>query len=369
MPVNLLNQLQDQIGDVLVSQASDLFNESQEGVQKATGVILPALLASIVQKGSSENGAKELMNRLKEGNYNGGLLDNIASIMGESSNALDDLLERGGAIVDDLTGEDKTGLTDMVANYAGTDKESTSSLLHLAAPMLMSILGKQVQNKGLNAGGLMNLLAGQKEYIKDAVPSELAGIGNLLGLSGELSNLGKVTEPPRSGGGLAWIIGIVAVLLIAALLYLFAFRNGEPAPAAEELVDTTEQAAQPADPGADLATDEGVSAEISAVLAGEGNLQGQTFSFANPEFQDDTSQPTRSLALETNNLASLLNRYPNLNIQIIVYTPDDLDLAQFRGVAIKNRLHDQGVSSERITVQGATGEDSKIEVRLNRREE
>jgi OOP family OmpA-OmpF porin len=367
MSVNLLSQLQEKIGDVLIAKGSDLFNESQEEIQKATGAILPALLGSIVQKGSSENGANTLLNTIKEGNYNGGLLENIANILGDSGNALDDLLKKGGAIVADLIGDDQPGLTNMIANYAGTEKESTGSLIHLTAPLLMSLLGKHVQNEGLNAGGLMNLLSGQKKYIKEAVPPDLAGIGKLLGFSGELSDMGKVAAQPRSRKSLAWLIGILAVLLIAALIYYFAFRKGQPTPAAEDMPDTTEQAAQPATPAAGGEEPAGVSSKISTLLAEGGDFQDEVFTFVNPEFVNGSSQASQSLIIETNDLATLLNRYPNLNVKLTVYTQEDLELAQFRSLTLKNRLQDQGVSSDRITPEGATGEESRIEVELTQR--
>jgi outer membrane protein OmpA-like peptidoglycan-associated protein len=82
-----------------------------------------------------------------------------------------------------LLGDKMGGIVSMISKLSGLKSGSSSSLMKMAAPFLMGIIGKQVKGKGL--GFLTDMLMGQKEHVAAALPS---GMDNLLGLN--FANMG-----------------------------------------------------------------------------------------------------------------------------------------------------------------------------------
>ncbi len=168
--------LKDQVTGTLAQKASGMLGESEDGITKALGGGFPAILGSMISKGSSDEGAGGLLESIS--GFDGGMLDNIGSMFGGSdSSAVDSLMGKGGGVLDMLMGDKLGGVVDLISKVGGIGKSSSGSLLKMAAPFLMSMVGKQIAGKGI--GGLMDLLKGQKEHVSAAMPS---GMGSMLGL-------------------------------------------------------------------------------------------------------------------------------------------------------------------------------------------
>jgi len=178
MSVNLLDMAKDQISGNLLGHASKFLGESESNTSSALGSIFPSLLGSLVDKGATESGASGIMDMLKDSDS--GLLDNIGGIFGKGSGAVNGLLNGGSGILSLLLGNKVGGIVDLIASVSGLKKSSSSSLLKMAAPFLMSMIGKHVKSNGLGVSGLMDLLSGQKSHVASALPS---GFGSALGLA------------------------------------------------------------------------------------------------------------------------------------------------------------------------------------------
>lgn len=170
--MNLLNMLKDQVSGSLVGQASKFLGESDSGVTKALDGIFPSLLNSTIESAKDEKGAGKLLDMLK-GMDTGGM-DDIASIFGGGASGVSKLMNQGSGIMNMLMGNKSGGFIDSIAKFAGLGGSSTSSLIKMAAPFLMNMIGKQVASKGLGASGLMDLLKGQKAHVSAAMPSGFA---------------------------------------------------------------------------------------------------------------------------------------------------------------------------------------------------
>ena len=240
MAVNLLDMLQSQLGGAAMSQIGKLVGADESKASSAMGAILPTILGSVMSKGSSSSGAAGLMNMLNDGGHDGGIFDNLGSLLGggESSNGL---MNTGGTVLNFLMGNKTQAITDMIMNVTGMGKGPVGSMLRLAAPMVIGMIGKQVKSGGLNAKGLMDLLAGQKDHVAKAAP---AGMGSLLGLAGLGDNLkgaaGKVaagvgntanaataTAAAAASEGKSMLSKILPIAVIAALaIGAWAYFNG-----------------------------------------------------------------------------------------------------------------------------------------------
>ncbi len=247
MAVNLLDMLQSQLGGAAMSQIGKLVGADESKASSAMGAILPTILGSVMSKGSNSSGAAGLMNMLNDGGHDGGIFDNLGSLLGggESSNGL---MNTGGTILNFLMGNKTQAITDMIMNVTGLGKGATGSMLRLAAPMVIGMIGKQVKSGGLNAKGLMDMLAGQKDHVAKAAPS---GMGSLLGLAGMGDNLkgaaNKVatgvgnTATAAASEGKSMLSRILPIALIAALAVgAWAWYNGSSmTDAAGDMMDKT----------------------------------------------------------------------------------------------------------------------------------
>jgi len=175
MSLNLLDMLKDQVTGQLANQASSFLGESESSVTKALGGIFPAVLGSMIGGAKDESGAAGIMDLIK--GVDGDMLGNIGGLFGGGASSVNGLLNSGGGILNTLLGDKMGGMVDMISKVSGLKSGSTSSLMKMAAPFLMGIIGKQISGKGI--GGLMDLLKGQKDHVSNALPS---GMGSLLGL-------------------------------------------------------------------------------------------------------------------------------------------------------------------------------------------
>jgi len=131
---------------------------------------------------SGSAGAGELMDLFSKSDD--GLMDNVTDLFsgGSNSGGITNLLSGGSSILGLLFGNNKLGsLVDLVTSSSGMKKSSSSTLLKLAAPFIMSVVGKKVKSMGLDALGLTKLLGSQKDHIASALPS---GFGDKLGIAG-----------------------------------------------------------------------------------------------------------------------------------------------------------------------------------------
>jgi OOP family OmpA-OmpF porin len=187
MSINLLDMLKDQVTGSLAKQASGFLGESEENVTSGLGSVFPALLGSVINKSSEPSGASGLMDMI--GGLDMDMLGDIGGLFGGGSNSVNGLLNSGGGLIKSLLGDKVGGIVEMVSKVSGLKSGSSSSLLKMAAPFLIGLIGKQIKGKGLSF--LTDLLMGQKDNVKSALPS---GMGGLLGFSDMAKNItGAVT--------------------------------------------------------------------------------------------------------------------------------------------------------------------------------
>ncbi|MGK0314103.1 MAG: OOP family OmpA-OmpF porin [Saprospiraceae bacterium] len=190
MSINLLDMLKDQVTGSLAKQASGFLGESEDNVSSALGGIFPVILGAAVDKASKPSEASEIMDMI--GGLDMGMLGDIGGLFGGGASSVNGLINSGGGIVESLLGDKMGGIVSMTSKMSGLKSGSSSSLMKMAAPFLMGIIGNQVSGKGL--GFLTDMLMGQKDHVAAALPSgmgDLLGLGNLLG--GAKDVLGAVT--------------------------------------------------------------------------------------------------------------------------------------------------------------------------------
>lgn len=183
----LLEQLSGAAAEKLGSRNGLDGNSTSSAMDSA----LTAILSGLQQEAGSSKGAKKLDTALAN-DHSGSILDDLAGAVGSDSTKLD-----GGKILEHIFGKNTGKVADSVAQNSGVSGAAASDILATLAPIVLGQLGKQKQSDGLDVGGLVNILLGQKSGKGDG------GIGDVV--SGLFNK--------KNAGLLALLLGFLKLFL------------------------------------------------------------------------------------------------------------------------------------------------------------
>ena len=169
-----------------ISKAAGVSNDQTRGVLSAA---LPLLLGGALSQSSGSGTASGFANALTQH-----AADNTSNVGA--------FMQDGDKIVDHLLGENKTSVIAQIAKKTGVKQADVKKVLAAAAPLLMSILGKEVgsqqqSNSSLGVAGIMSSLLGGGG----------SGTANLLtGLLGGGQQQSQQNSGANNNGGLASLL-------------------------------------------------------------------------------------------------------------------------------------------------------------------
>jgi OmpA-OmpF porin, OOP family len=405
MGINVLELLKGQMGNMVVEKAAQYLGEDAGAAGKAMSAILPSVLGGVMNQATNISGATNLLNMLSNGGHDGSIFGNLGSLLGGGS-ATQGLINAGSGIIKGLFGDKVGSIVDFVAKYAGVKSSSASSLLGMAAPLVMGMIGKQ--SAGLGASGLMKLLGGQSDFIKAALP---AGMGSVLGLAG-LPNLGGmaesaihtakttatratdaassatnrvVNEVREEAGGFNWWPWALLLGISAAALW-FARKGCGPAPTKTVVTTPATPAVTP--PAATVPTPAPVAATPAApaapvektlslpdgskitIITGSfldklysevstpTSSKGYKVTFDNFNFNTGSAVVTDASKKQLEDLSHIMLAYPKVEIKVDGYTDNKGDaaknkkLSEDRAMAVKTYLVSKKIDAKRVTTAG-----------------
>lgn len=229
MATNLLDLVKNHLTDDVIGSVANLVGENASSTGSAISSFVPAILASIVNKGSTQSGAQGIIGKFKDLGINGHQLSNLTDLLAGGEQT-DKFMNTGNLLMDFFLGGKKSGLLSSLAGLAGFSGKSSSSLLSLLTPIVTSQLGKLIVDRDLNATGLSDLLGAQKSILKSALPAPLAStLGFADGVKEQVSETVNTVQEEATGG-MGFFKWLIPLLLIAGLFYFFKdsiFGGGE----------------------------------------------------------------------------------------------------------------------------------------------
>jgi outer membrane protein OmpA-like peptidoglycan-associated protein len=228
MSFNLIDSAKSLFSSEMLGKASAYLGESESAVAKAVGGILPTLLGGLVNKASDNDGATAVAQMAQEA-HSSGIAANLQNFAGDDGGGL---LSKGAGLLSGLFGNKLDGLSGLISNFAGVKSSSVSSLMSMAAPAVLGMIGKHASENNLGASDISSLLSSQKDNIAAAMPADL-NLSSVLGnVGGNVSNVAKTTTAPasshasevveKSGGAGRYLLPVVLLALLAmAAFYLF----------------------------------------------------------------------------------------------------------------------------------------------------
>lgn len=239
MPSDLIASIQRMVTPDLIGKIASGLGYDKGAVNQATAAGIPAILAGLAAVADEPDGAQRIANVLSQSSAS---LDEVkGSVAGGEQQSIAD---HGAGVLSTLLGNGPMkSLAGAVSEYSGLGPYAGKSLLGLLAPLVLGVLGQKQRALGLDAGGIAQLLAGQKDSIAAALPSGfsdiLKGTGILDSLGGVKDTVGQATDragaaagsayermspPPvadKGAGMSGWALGAAALVAIAGAVWFF----------------------------------------------------------------------------------------------------------------------------------------------------
>lgn len=399
--MSIINLIKSQLTPELVSQTAVQLGESESGISKAIGGLLPAVLG-----GLADNADKPGVLDAITGAASSGLLGNLLG--GSSNNSIISTL------LSSIFGDKIGGIVNLISNYSGVSNSSASSLLNLVTGATIGSVGKYATDNNLDSSGITNLLGEQKGLVSSLLPAGLSlgtlGLGNLFGgakeevsaatsvaaekVSEVFSNAKKEVSgaaPSNSSsddnGGSFWKWLLPLLLLGLAAWFLWKQCDKKEGDANATTTDSTVVAEDSsatvntaeADSTAKVDTDidlngvkikgfvGGMEEQLISFLKSDGYknaaddsaLKDKWYSFDKVNFKIGKSdQLEEGSQQQLDNLVAILKAYPDAKIKIGGYTDKtgdetkNISLSKARAEYIKAALAKAGVGSQVLEAEG-----------------
>ena len=358
MAVNLVELAKGYLTPDVVQKAASFVGESESGTQKAMNGIVPTLIAALANQASTSGGAEKLSRILDTGKYDGSALNNLGTLFsgGETTQKV---LTAGKDILSSLFGSKTEGLVDQIARFAGLRTGSTSSLLALAVPLILNLLGRQRATIGQSPAALASLLGEQKSFLAGLLPT---GIASFLGWSGyERARQPEpaYVEPKRETPTWFMPLLILSGIVLVALAWLLSRPTPTP-----EITVATRPAAKMADlqlpGGVKISVPEGsFNYSLHQWLAGTSDTTvPKRFVFDNLNFETGSTKLTPESVPTVESLVVILKAYPNVAVRLEGHTDNTGDadankkLSLDRATAVREIMITGGIADARIGTDG-----------------
>ncbi len=181
---SILDAVRQQLGPETIQQMSGALGADPAATSNAVSLALPALLGGLSQNAAQPQGAAALDSALNA--HDGSILDNLGGLLGGAGGGGGLGGGIGGAILGHIFGGRRSTVEQGVGRASGLDAAQVAQLMAMLAPIVMGVLGRMKQSKGLDANRLPEVLQQSAEQGKKEVP----GLGGLL----DANNDGSVAD-------------------------------------------------------------------------------------------------------------------------------------------------------------------------------
>ena len=290
---------------------------------------------------------------------------------GGASSTTTSLLDSGKKILYLAFGSDQSSILSAIGKSAGLRASSVTSILSMAAPLLMVGLGRLVRSEHLSQEQLAGLLVDESAGIKGLLPAGLQGQFDRPAPATATARpleIGTVPESRRSSQGWLWVIPVL--FLIPVLMWLF--NRAHIRQVTRVMPAAPERARLPATglgnfvvrnlPGnIQLKVPQlGVESRLLEFIQDPSKNADQVvwFDFDRLLFDTDSAELQPASRDQLGNIAAILKAYPAVHMKIGGYTDNtgdpqhNLKLSQDRADAVVRELVNLGVQPERLESQG-----------------
>ncbi len=381
MPSSTVSSLLSTFDSRSIGEIASRFGQSKEAVSQAMESSSACLLGALANKAADSTWMSELFKLVSQAPSHVNMSDLMGAVTDPSraSSATSSLLNSGQKLLSLAFGGRQSSITDAIGASSGLRPGIVTGLMSMAAPMMMSALGRLVRNDHMNPAGLGRLLASEGEGVRDLMP---AGVSNLINAAPAMVtpntrpiSLGTIPEaealprpaieptmePTTKSQGLWWLI---PALLLPALIY-WGYRARHPviqvAPPNRVVFRTV-----PRNFFVNIPRNGDAARLLAFIRDPSKGVDGTTwFDFDRLSFNTNSATLRPESRAELGNIAAVLKAYPNVHIQIGGFSDNrgnsqhNLKLSQDRANRVMGQLVALGISPDRLEAQGY-GEQSPV---------
>jgi outer membrane protein OmpA-like peptidoglycan-associated protein len=364
---SILNQVSNGFPSDVVGSIAGWLGENPAKTKSALAGAVPALLDGLATKAETTEGASKVLDMIKQNHFDSGQYANAATAVA-APDGVSHMIDAGRPLLGSILGQKSDAVIDSVASMGGIKRSSSSSLLSLATPVVLSVVAKQVSSSGWSAANLKNMLTGQRK--SEAWTGPAAGVEPSVSYRQPVEH---IYTPERARGESNWWKWALALLALIPLLYFLLTRTARVPQT--EVASIPAPAAAPTVPPANLGAftivrlPDGVNLNIPAngvetrllgfIQDPNRQVDDKTwFSFDRLEFNTDSDVLKPGSQEQVHNIAEIMKAYPNVGLRIGGYTDNlgdeahNLDLSQRRAVKTMNEIARDGVNQSRMSAQG-----------------
>lgn len=366
MAGSIVDSLMSMLGPQIAGPIASRLGESTDAVQRGLQGSAAAMLSGIASKADQPGFMSQIFGLITNPANSSGALASVASNPALAApgggSPLSDL---GGRLASSIFGSGQSAITDAIGRFSGLSGGKASSLISMAAPLVLGFLGQHVRDNGLSASDLGTSLKADASKLQGFLPS---GFRSLLGGVPNVTAVAAAAPAAVAGAANRWLWPVIVLIaIIAGLLWYF---NRAKAP---ETVETPPPAAAPAPAlpagfftlklpdGVSLNVPEtGIENKLATFIADTSKPVDTTTWFDFDRLTFDTGKDTlqASSQEQLNNVAAILKAYPNVHAKIGGYTDNtgnaeaNMKLSDDRAKNVMAALVAAGIDSSRLEAKG-----------------
>jgi len=275
------------------------------------------------------------------------------------------LMGLGKRLLPALFGSGETAVTSAISRESGLASGVISTLLSMAAPVVMSFIGKQVRDGGMTMGSLGSALRRETATIKSALPSGLSDVfWPATATVGATTVSPVVAQAVQKESSFNWLPVLAITGLGLGLLWFFS-HDRRPTIAPSVAVGTANRLSIPTPKttcsmpaNVNLPADGAAARLLTIAQSPDGRGGTNWFAMDKISFNTGSATLRPESQRELNNIATVLTNCPTVRLDIAGYTDNigtpesNLHLSQNRANTVAAQLVNKGVARERLTAEG-----------------
>jgi OmpA-OmpF porin, OOP family len=272
----------------------------------------------------------------------------LSQVARAASDPSSPIISGGKRLLSGLFGSGESAVTDAISAASGLRANTASTVMALAAPMVMSFLSKRVRADGMNMRGLGNLLERESGAIRSALPAGLADTFWPSTVKTATPVVAQTIERERSSFN--WLPLLALAVLVPVILWLVHQARRPVLPAVAPVTTQTTPMGT---------ANRVVVGSVDLVRRGLMNKTDLRFDTGSAQLR-----PESQAMLDT--IATVIKRYPDVRINVVGYTDNvgsadkNIQLSQARAKTVVTQLVRRGVPSDCLTAE-AHGEENPID--------
>ena len=375
MSASVFSSLFNLLDSSSINEIAGRLAEPGQAVSRGLESSTASLISSLAERSSDPNSMSQIFDLVTHAPSEINVSKLASAVTGEASASTSPLLDSGKTFLSLAFGANQSSIVDAIGRSAGLRGNSATRLVSMAAPLLMTALGRLVRSDRLTQGqlgsvlvyesaGIQNLLPAEMQHrFERTVPTEATPDLNVRPLS-----ISTVPEPRPSLPAWSWLLA--ALLLIPLLLWLFNREHLRQVSQATQTVtersrlgvaDLGEFVIRKLPGNVDLNVPQlGVESRLLAFIQDPSkNVDEVTwFDFDRLLFNTNSAQLRPESQEQLRNIAAILAAYPDVHIKVGGYTDNtgdpqsNLKLSQDRADGVVAELISFGIEPDRLESQG-----------------